>query len=355
MSGPRPRLHAPVLALALSALAGCGSPGSPPAPASDAGDATPADATVADADAAAADLAGDGPTDTAPATGWQALPNLPVARMEVGVAALRGQIYVVGGTIGPSVTAWTPAVHAFDPGSNGWHERHPLPGTGLSHANLAVVGERLFLLGPNANGQVLAYDPDADSWAEGKVAPRQFTDRGAAAIGVIGGKIYVAGGGFGSRIFAVYDPVADTWEALPALDAGRDHVAGAAMGDTLYVIGGSDRFRNVASDRVQAYDVTAGQWVEKKPMPTARSGCAAVVLAGEIVVVGGEGNPGSGVVSAAVEAYDPVNDSWRTLPPLESARHGLGAALVGGKIYVAGGSTVMDLGPGGEAFEVFVP
>jgi len=338
---PRP------LVLALAALAGCGPSSSTPAPVPDAGDAASADVVAVDA----AEDAGD---DGAATPGWQRLPDLPVGRLEVGVAALRGQIYVVGGTVGPSVTATSAAVHAFDPTGGGWRERRSLP-VGLSHANLAVVGDRLFLLGPNANGQVLSYDPAADSWTEGKAAPRAFTDRGAAAVGVIGGKIYVAGGGFGSRIFAVYDPGADAWEALPALDLGRDHVAGAALGDTLYVIGGSDRFKNVATDRVQAYDVTAGKWVEKKPMPTARSGCAAVVVAGEIVVLGGEGSPGSGVVSPAVEAYDPASDSWRTLPPMKTARHGLGAAVVDGKTYVAGGSTAMDVGPGGETFELFAP
>jgi N-acetylneuraminic acid mutarotase len=356
MSAPRSRLHAPaprVLALVL-AVWGCASSAAAPASAPDAGDAAAADGAVAGADAAGpADLAlGDLGDDGALTSGWQTLPDLPVARMEVGVAALRGQIFVVGGTVGPSVTTWTTAVHAFDPASNGWRERRSLPGAGLSHANVAVVGDRLFVLGPNANGQVLSYDPESDSWTEGKMAVRQYTDRGAAAVGVIGGKIYVAGGGFGSRIFAVYDPGADSWESLPALGAGRDHVAGAAMGDKLYVIGGSDRFNNVATDRVEVYDVTTGTWAEKKPMPTARSGCAAVVIGGEIVVAGGEGSPGSGVVSPVVEAYDPASDGWRTLPPMRTARHGIGAAVVDGKIYVPGGSTAMDLGPGGQTFEV---
>src|SRR5204862_300819 len=101
---------------------------------------------------------------------------------------------------------------AFDPGTNRWTEKRPLPGAGLSHANVAVVGDRLFLLGPNPDGQVLKYDPDGDSWSEGKAALRQFTDRGAAAIGVSAGKIYVVGGstamdlGPGGETFEVFTP-----------------------------------------------------------------------------------------------------------------------------------------------------
>jgi N-acetylneuraminic acid mutarotase len=347
-------MKARLLAPALFVFLGCRpSEGDPAVDAAIPHDGAPADAS----DGPPADSAHDTTEGGADATlaGWQTLPPLPVPRLEVGVAALRGQVYVVGGTIGPGDMAWSTAVHAFDPGTSRWLEKRSLPAPGLSHANLAVVGDRLFLLGPNIKGQVFEYDPDGDLWIERRANLRQLTDRGASGIGVIGGKIYVAVGGFGSRLFALYDPAADAWQALPTLATPRDHVAGAAIGNTLYVIGGSDRSTNRATDLVQAYDVTAAVWVDKRPMPTARSGCAAVVMGGEIVVIGGEGDPGSGQVFSVVEAYNPVSDSWRTLPPMKSARHGIGAAAIDGKIYVPGGSTVMDYGPGGETFEVFLP
>jgi len=77
-------------------------------------------------------------------------------------------------------------------------------------------------------------------------------------------------------------------------------------------------------------------------MPTARSGIAAAVLNGEVLVFGGETT--SGTFDEA-EAYDPKSDRWRSYAPLPTARHGLGAANVLGRIYVIAGGTT----PGGSA------
>ena len=353
-----------VLALVSSIALGCSS--AQPGPAVDGAvdappDAGPDLAEVApplDASDAAEAGAADGddrPEATdGPTSGWRTLPDLPVPRLEVGVAALRGQIYVVGGTLPASATPTT-AVHAFDPASNRWLEKRALAPPGLSHANLAVLGDRLFLLGPDFTGQVYEYDPDGDLWTARAANQLEYTERGASAVGVIDGKIYVAVGGFGSRVFAVYDPAANSWQALPPLAIARDHVAGAVIGHTLYVIGGTDRLNLTVTDRVEAYDVAVGTWVAKTAMPTARSGCAGVVLGDEIVVLGGEGDPGTGRVYATVEAYDPATDRWRTLPPMKTARHGLGAAVVDGTIYAPGGSTSMDVGPGGQTFEAYTP
>ena len=86
-------------------------------------------------------------------------------------------------------------------------------------------------------------------------------------------------------------------------------------------------------------------------MPTPRSGIAAGVLDGRILVVGGEGPSGT---FNQVEGYDPAAKTWRSFAPLPTARHGLAAAVVGHRIYViAGGPT-----PGGSAssvVEIFTP
>ena len=86
-------------------------------------------------------------------------------------------------------------------------------------------------------------------------------------------------------------------------------------------------------------------------MPTARSGIAAAVLDGRIVVVGGEATTGT---FDQVELYDPRSNGWSVLARMPTARHGLGAVSIGGKMYViAGGPT-----PGASASsanEIFAP
>ena len=89
----------------------------------------------------------------------------------------------------------------------------------------------------------------------------------------------------------------------------------------------------------------------RTPMPTPRSGIAAAVLGGKILIFGGEATDGT---FDAAEVYDPQADSWTSATPLPTARHGLGAAAVEGRVYViAGGPT-----PGGSVSalnEIFTP
>lgn len=74
-------------------------------------------------------------------------------------------------------------------------------------------------------------------------------DRGSAAVGVRGTKIYLAGGmrtltpgpgGLRDTVSTVssYDVVTRRWRYLPSLPEARDHVGGAVVDGTFYVLGG---------------------------------------------------------------------------------------------------------------------
>jgi N-acetylneuraminic acid mutarotase len=80
-------------------------------------------------------------------------------------------------------------------------------------------------------------------------------------------------------------------------------------------------------------------------MPTARSGIAAAVLEGGILVFGGEAPSGT---FDEVEAYHPEPDRWTQYAPMPTARHGLGAAVLGERVYVISGGPT----PGGSASSV---
>ena len=104
----------------------------------------------------------------------------------------------------------------------------------------------------------------------------------------------------------------------------------------IYVFGGRDEQTNEMT-QTEAYDPRADRWQAKAPLPTGRSGIAAAVLDGQIVVVGGETFGNVRRTFAEAEAYDPAADSWTALPPLPTSRHGLGAAVVGGRLFVLAG------------------
>src|SRR5262249_47807014 len=107
--------------------------------------------------------------------------------------------------------------------------------------------------------------------------------------------------------------------------------------------------RNLGTHEI--YNPATDRWEPRAPLPTARSGIAAVVFDGRVVVVGGEAPRGT---HSEVEAYDPQGGTWSAYPPLPTARPGLGAAVVGGRIFVIAGGPR----PGGSistANEIFAP
>ena len=72
-----------------------------------------------------------------------------------------------------------------------------------------------------------------------------------------------------------------------------------------------------------------------------RSGVAAVLYKGMILVLGGELPPNH--TFPENESYDPASDRWVALAPMPAGRHGFGGAVIGSNAYFVGGS----LTPGG--------
>lgn len=272
-----------------------------------------------------------------------ALPELDTVRQEHSVAALRGEVYVIGGYT-PMITS---SVLAYNPETMTFREVEDFPEP-FNHPNVGVVGDTLIVAGYYINGMttptdaVWAYDPDDDAWTERTPMPAN-TERGAACTAVLDGKIYVFGGareGESSALVSAYDVAADAWEELPDMPVRREHCAAGAIGRKLYIAGGR-------ADGIEGLDTTAFEFDPTSPgyvpiatMPTPRGGVAAAVHAGRLFVFGGEGSDDDpNGVFPDVEAYDPVADAWEIFPPMDAPRHGFGAAVVDGRIYLMGGAT----------------
>jgi N-acetylneuraminic acid mutarotase len=111
----------------------------------------------------------------------------------------------------------------------------------------------------------------------------------------------------------------------------------AAFAGKLYALGGRINSYAHNTDETDVYDPVLDRWSRGAPMPTARSGSAAAVWEGRILVIGGESPRG---VFDQNEAYDPQTGSWSTSSPLPSGRHGMGAAVWGDRVFVPGGGAV---------------
>jgi hypothetical protein len=82
------------------------------------------------------------------------------------------------------------------------------------------------------------YDPKTDRWSERAPMP---TPRSGHGVGLIGGRLHVVGGEGTRRVFGQnesYDFKADRWESHAPMTTPRHGLGAVAIGDTLYVAGG---------------------------------------------------------------------------------------------------------------------
>src|SRR5918997_6775776 len=138
---------------------------------------------------------------------WKPMAPAPTTRTEVSAAAVGGTIYVIGGFQEPSLgnlkdLAISRQVEAYDPSADRWSTKASLP-IGLHHTGIGVVENKLYIIGgftksflsvwePTAG--VYQYDPQSDSWTERAPMP---TMRGALAVAEVSGKLLAIGGGGG--------------------------------------------------------------------------------------------------------------------------------------------------------------
>jgi N-acetylneuraminic acid mutarotase len=247
---------------------------------------------------------------------------------------------------------------SYDPSTRSWRTVAPLPAA-LDHVQSVELNGLVYYVGgllgwPSpASREVYVYNPSTDrvTTAATMLPGRR---RGASAIAVHDGKIYVAGGlhaGVAVPWFDVYDPATNTWATLPDMPEARDHFHGAVVDDRFYAIGGRRTSINATVTANDAFDFTTGTWVRGlAPLPTARGGFAVAVLGPEILVIGGEGG---GRTFGTVEAYDTVRNSWRTRPSMPTPRHGVQAAVCGNGVFVAAGGKAQGGGAPTNVFEVF--
>jgi N-acetylneuraminic acid mutarotase len=199
-----------------------------------------------------------------PATdAWKPLAPLPSKRGSAVAAAVGDKIYVIGGVTtipGSNITAMMPTtpqmsvgtVEEYDPASNSWRQRSPMP-TPRNHAAAGVVNGKIYVIGGRVGAAFIAlatdtsvveeYDPGEDRWSAPRA--RMPTARSAIGVGVYRGKIYVAGGEYQDtrmmatfRAVEAYDPATNTWSIMPSLPVSRHGLAAGVVGNRFHVIGG---------------------------------------------------------------------------------------------------------------------
>jgi N-acetylneuraminic acid mutarotase len=274
---------------------------------------------------------------------WASIAPIPTARQEVGVAAVEGRVFVVGGYDSQGRASTT--VEFFDTRANEWRPGPPVP-IPIHHPMVAAVGTKIYVAGGytepgGAFQNTFELDTDTLVWTGRADMP---APRGAGAAVGHNGKLYVLGGERGGITVpevAVFDPTTNSWTELAPMPTPRNHFGAAVIRGRIYAVGG--RPFNIAIN--EAYDPLTNVWTQKSPMPTPRSGIAVIAAGNFMHAFGGEGNPASLTgIFPQHEAYDPDLDAWTSLELMAMPRHGIGAALVGNRIFVPAGSPIQGFG-----------
>lgn len=313
---------AAILVAGALALGACG----------DEDDAAPRSAAVPDGEAAQS-------------RGWRTLSDATIARTEVAAARIGDAVYVVGGFAEPDGQT-TGILERYDLRRDRWTRGAPLPEP-VNHAAAAAYKGDLYVLGgytartglERETNAFWRYDPETDRWQRLADAPSR---RGAHVMGVIGNRLYAAGGAENGTPLArleVYDFRRRRWGRGPAMRTPREHLAAAVHRGALYVLAGRAAGRgNFAV--AERYVPRLRRWQRLPAMRKPRGGIAAATVGGRIVVVGGE--EGAGTIRE-VEAYDPRRRRWRFLRALPTPRHGLGAVSYRGRVVVLEGGPTPGL------------
>lgn len=276
---------------------------------------------------------------------WVIKAPMPTARFAFGAVAVNDLIYAIGGILVlPNGAETTTNINeAYDPASNSWVERAPMPSPNwLDSFGIAAYQNKIYCIGGPANN---VYDPSTDTW-EAKTpmpTPRHFLN-----ANVVEGKIYLIGG----RVFAnyyyslsavneVYDPATDSWTEKAPMPNAVASYASAVVNNKIYVISGSSS--SDITDLVQVYDPQTDKWSEASPIPIPVENAAADAIgnnatANAIYVVGGSTASDRTLSQNYNQVYFPQNDSWSMSSPMITSKAALSVVVVNYTLYAMGGT-----------------
>ena len=254
---------------------------------------------------------------------------MPEARQEVASAAVREDLWVLGGF--DSARRSSDSAFLFSAGV--WSRGPALPSR-VDHAAAAVLDGTVYYGGGFRDGpaQAALYAYVAGSGWTAKASLHHA--RGAHALLAVSGHLLALGGSGPSGnepTVETYDPTSDAWSDLATLPGPRNHVAGFVFKGLACVAGG--RAPNLA--RVDCLDPVGRTWSRLPDLPAPTSGAGAGVLGEQVIVAGGE-NAGESTLVPSVFRFN--GQAWSTEAML-LPRHGIQLAASGSRLWACGGAT----------------
>jgi N-acetylneuraminic acid mutarotase len=285
---------------------------------------------------------------------WETKTPMPTARNSSHEGVIGDLLYVAGGHLGGALGV-TGALEVYSPATDSWTAAASMPGPVYGGA-VGVIDGKLYVAGgwnwpissiPQRTLQI--YNPATNAWSFGPNMPRLS---GCSVAGVINRRLYVHSpcdgySGYRKRLH-IYDANTNSWIA-DGPPAPNYHIGpgGVVLDGKFYVVGGHEP--SGSWDKLDVYDPATNSWNTLAPMPTPRWGSTVGVINGKLYVAGGLSDV---EVFDTLEVYDPATNTWSTETPMPTARHNSPGGVIGSKFYVAGGAGWTGMLP---TLEVFSP
>ncbi len=280
---------------------------------------------------------------------WTSKASMQQARYGLGVAAINGKIFAIGGQTGNLDAGYAvlSSNEEYNPVTDTWVFRTEMP-TARSFFAIAVFQNEIYCIGgrdkgglTGATGVNEAYDLSTDTWTSKALMP---TPRMGLTASVVDNKIYVFGGGSNETL--VYDPIANRWTektpmtVAPGLWWEGWSCASVMVDNKIHVIGAFPQ-----SISHQVYDPVIDRWSFEEPTVTgyyfATAGVTSGVNASKRIYVFGSGSNHWAMRSPGFtnQNYDFKDNRWSVGIPVPSERFSFGVAVVDDRIYAIGGGT----------------
>ena len=282
---------------------------------------------------------------------WTTVAPMGTARSEHTATLLPdGKVLVVGGK--GSQGEYLTSVERYDPATGVWSAAPAMSVPRADHTATLLQNGEVLIAGGYTDGSLvsaLRYNPATNTWL--RTAPMIVSRTGHRATLLPDGQVLVTGGfstnlttGGGLQSSAErYNPSTNTWTLVPSMTSARNgHTATLLQDGQVLVAGGFiGLFGSVLTGSAERYNPSTNSWTTAGSMAVGRTGQAAVLLPGGVLVVGGTTFVAGGISSLTdTSLYDPNVNSWTNATPMASGRTLLALApLPGGEVLAVGGTT----------------
>jgi len=270
--------------------------------------------------------------------GWARLPGAPIAPRSEYAAVWTGKKMIVWGGYSGDTQYGDGA--AYDPATRTWTKIAAGPLAGQDLPVTVWTGKSMLIFGGSgtsgASSDGASYDPATNTWRKLAPIPGSLGGNltGSGSYAVWTGKVMVAWGffghgggahGSGSLAAATYDPAANSWTTGTVAPAQAPLFGDAFWTGKQMIVWGSPAD---SPDHPQglAYDPATKKWsmLPASPLGGAGRDSMLAVWTGRYLVVGG-GDSSAGLRKDAA-AYDPATNSWVRLPDAPVGFEGNGTA-----------------------------